>query len=94
MIRRMVMVMARAVMMPMATMSMMPLATTSLAASFFRRNAPEAVAAPRALLTLFAAVFRPSAAPALGELANVFFPFAALPVCALSNAASTLVFPA
>ncbi|KAK4895512.1 hypothetical protein LTR28_001930, partial [Elasticomyces elasticus] len=54
-------------------MVMMPVALS------LRADAPEPVAAPRALLALLAAVLGPPAAPALGKLARVLFPFAALP---------------
>ena len=50
--------------------------------------APETVASPGALLALFGAVLGPSAAPAFGKLPCVFFPLAALPECALSDATS------
>lgn len=53
-----------------------------------------AVEDPRALLALFAAVLCPPAATALGELARVLFPLAALVVSALTDAASGVVFPA
>lgn len=59
-----------------------------------RSNAPVAVENPGALLAFFAAVLGPPAPTALGELAGVFFPLAALVVRALSDAASRVVFPA
>lgn len=49
---------------------------------------------PSTFLAFFAAVFRASAAPTLGELPGVFFPFPALVVCALADPASAVVFPA
>ena len=56
--------------------------------------APEAVAAPGAFLALFRAVFRAAAAAAFCELSCVLFPFTALPVSTLSDAAARVVFPA
>jgi hypothetical protein len=87
------MVMTSVMVMSMA-MSMMAVTVTRLAAAFFGGHAPEAMAAPCALLAFLAAVFRPSASPTFGELASKLFPFPALPICALSNAASILVFAA
>ena len=49
---------------------------------------------PSILLALFAAVLRPSTAAAFRKLACELFPFTALIVCALSNAASCIVLPA
>ena len=60
----------------------------------FSCDAPEAVATPGTLLALFAAVFGPPAPPTFCELAGKFFPLAALPVCALSDAASAVILPA
>ena len=71
-----------------------PLAAAGFAIAGLRSHAPEAVAAPSALLTLFAAIFRPPASAAFRELPGVLFPLAALPVGALPDAASALVFPA
>lgn len=56
--------------------------------------APVAVEDPRALLAFFAAVLCPPTATALGELACVLFPLAALVVSALTDATSGVVFPA
>ena len=58
------------------------------------RYTPVAMEYPRALLALFAAVLCPATAAALGKLACVLFPAAALVVSALSDAASGVVFPA
>lgn len=49
---------------------------------------------PCALLALFAAILSTPASPALGELAGVLFPFAALVVCALPDTASCIIFAA
>lgn len=57
-------------------------------------HAPEAVASPGALLALFGAVLGASAAPAFGELPCIFFPLAALPERALSDATSGIVLAA
>jgi hypothetical protein len=51
-------------------------------------HAPEAVASPGALLAFLGAVLGASTAPAFGELPCVFFPLAALPERALSDATS------
>lgn len=56
--------------------------------------APEAVAAPGAFLTLLGAVLCAATAAAFCELPCVLFPFAALPVGALSDATARVVFPA
>ena len=49
---------------------------------------------PSALLAFLAAVLRPSAPSALGELPRELFPFPALVVGAVSDSASAVVFPA
>ena len=56
--------------------------------------APEAVAAPSTFLALFGAVLCTAAAATFCELPCELFPFAALPVCALSDATTRVVFPA
>jgi hypothetical protein len=79
----------------MAAMSMVPFTAPSrLCAAFFCGYAPEAMGTPCAFLAFFAAVLRPPASSALSELASILFPFAALPICALPNATSALVFAA
>jgi len=64
------------------------------AVAVFCCHAPEAMAAPGAFLALFGAVFCATAAAAFCKLPCVLFPFAALPVGTLSNAAARVVFPA
>jgi hypothetical protein len=56
--------------------------------------APEAVATPCAFLAFFGAVLRAAAAAAFRELTCEFFPFATLPVCALSNTTARVVLSA
>ena len=56
--------------------------------------APEAMATPCAFLALFGAVFCATASAAFCELSCVLFPFTALPVSTLSDAAARVVFPA
>lgn len=52
------------------------------------------VEGPCTLLTIFTAVFCPSTTPTLSELPRVFLPFPTLVVCALTDAASRVVFAA
>ena len=49
---------------------------------------------PRALLAFLAAVLGAPATTALGELARVLLPAAALVVCTLSDPSTRVVFPA
>lgn len=60
----------------------------------FSSNAPESVAAPCTFLALFTAVLGPPASSALGELASVLLPFAALPVCTLPDTTSAVILSA
>ena len=57
-------------------------------------HAPEAVATPGAFLAFLGAVLGATAATTFGELTGEFFPFAALPVGALADAAARVVFAA
>ena len=88
------MVMMRAMMMAMTAVSVMPLAATRFTIARFCGHAPEAMTAPSAFLALLAAVFCPPATSTLRKLPSILFPFAALPIGTLSDAASALVFPA
>lgn len=85
----------RMMMMVVVVMSMPSVVVTRRIFSLFGfvgRYAPESVAAPRSLLAFFAAVFSSSAPSALGKLSCVFLPLATLPVCALADPTSALVF--
>jgi hypothetical protein len=70
-----------------------PTATSSLG-MLFSRHTPKAMASPRALLTFFGAVLCPSTSSTFRELALVLLPLPALPVCALTDAATRVVFSA
>lgn len=92
-------VVVRVVMMVVVMPSVRPVAaaltsTTVAAMPVLGRDAPEAVAAPGAFLALFGAVLGAAAAAALCELARVLLPLAALPVCALADAAARVVLAA
>jgi hypothetical protein len=76
------------------SMSMMTVTIARFTTAFFGSHAPEAMAAPCPFLALFAAVFRPPASSTFGELASKLLPLSALPICALSDASSILVFAA
>lgn len=62
--------------------------------SLRRCNTPVAVKGPRTLLAVLAAVLRPPTPSALGKLPCIFLPLPTLVVCALTDAASRIVFAA
>jgi hypothetical protein len=70
------------------------LASTVSAVAVVCCYAPETVATPSAFLAFFRAVFGAAAAAALCELPWELFPFAALPVCALSDATARVILSA
>ena len=82
------------VMMPMGMVVPPVMSFAALAFLLIGRYAPVPMVAPGALLALLAAVLSPATPSALGELAGVLFPFAALPVGALADAAAAVVFAA
>ena len=57
-------------------------------------HTPMPVEYPGTFLTLLAAVFCSSASPAFGELSCELFPFPALVICTLSNAATRIILAA
>lgn len=69
-------------------------ASTWIPITWLGSHAPEAMAAPCTFLALFAAILGAAAATTLRELPCELLPFAALPVSALTYAATALVFAA